>query len=255
MGMDIWASSGVILQWDEVTGFITDETQPIMRRLLDEQLAPAVTAADAEIAENAERLKKYNEEMKTWPEVGAKQKKLYDEYIAAREKAEEAGDEDEVKKLAANWEEVRWNGPEEWRSQPYEDQREWSQTELKDLKEILQPMLDDESIDGLFQTLSIIDQPSGEIETRYAECEAKYYDIANAVWPAFFQEAYPDFPSFSEVTAFGSSRISGGDVPTGVVVYIFNDDDCYERVPTEAGKKLFEVVGETQPSTWTIYSV
>lgn len=57
MGMDIWASSGVILQWDEVTGFITDETQPIMRRLLDEQLAPAVTAADAEIAENAERLK------------------------------------------------------------------------------------------------------------------------------------------------------------------------------------------------------
>lgn len=100
--------------------------------------------------------------MKTWPEVGAKQKKLYDEYIAAREKAEEAGDEDEVKKLAANWEEVRWNGPEEWRSQPYEDQREWSQTELKDLKEILQPMLDDESIDGLFQTLSIIDQPSGK---------------------------------------------------------------------------------------------
>ena len=255
MGMDIYASSGVLLTWDSIMEFVEagDEQEQIMRRILNDLLAEKEAAAEKEIAENIPKLEKYNEAMKTWPAIEEKQNKIWNDYQAARKKAEEDGDEAEQQRLYQEFDKVRFS--DEWVNPPQSNQYTWAQEERDQLKTIMQPMLKDEDR-GLRETLAFFDEPSGEIENRYDECEAKYYELANEVWPAFFREAYPELPNFSEVTAFGSSRISGGDVPTGEVLCIFNDEDCYERVPTEAGKKLFEMVGgEIIPSTWTIYSI
>lgn len=76
------------------------------------------------------------------------------------------------------------------------------------------------------------------------------------VWGELIGQLYPNAPK-PEGTAFiDSPRYQGWDLPQGEVLFVFSEDDCFERVKTASGKALDSMLGkETELSTWTSYSV
>jgi len=80
-------------------------------------------------------------------------------------------------------------------------------------------------------------------------------DEAIAIWSELINDLYPDAPKPVSTAFIDSPRYQGWDVPQGEVLFVFTEDECFERVKTEAGKELDAMIGEsTELSTWTDYS-
>ncbi len=65
----------------------------------------------------------------------------------------------------------------------------------------------------------------------------------------------PKLPYLESVEAWGSSRYNGWDVPLGVACFIFDAESCFRKVPTAAGKRLKEIIGDLDVTSWSDYSV
>jgi hypothetical protein len=84
---------------------------------------------------------------------------------------------------------------------PSNYQLTWAQARLKEAQEIGKPMQEDDTIEGVIETLGILDEPSGEIENRYDECEAKYGELALAI-----MKVRSSLTSDYRVKAYGTKR-------------------------------------------------
>lgn len=112
-----------------------------------------------------------------------------------------------------------------------------SKIKIKDLQEILDSLI---IVDG---------QPSKydtETNVRYSYCILELFsEIIKTI---------PELPSLKDVTAFGSSRLNGYTVPLGIACFIFQSDDCYEKVLTKKGKFMKKIFGHCNETEWTIIS-
>ena len=76
-----------------------------------------------------------------------------------------------------------------------------------------------------------------------------------AVWGELIGQLYPNAPKPEGTVFIHSPRYQGQDLPEGEVLFVFSEDDCFERVKTASGEALDSMLGdETKLSTWTIYS-
>ena len=64
-----------------------------------------------------------------------------------------------------------------------------------------------------------------------------------------------DLPCIQEITAWGSNRYNGYDVPKGVACVVFYSDDCFKRTLSKQGKVVEKLFGHCDESEWTEYSV
>jgi hypothetical protein len=64
-----------------------------------------------------------------------------------------------------------------------------------------------------------------------------------------------DIPRIQEITAWGSNRYNGYDVPKGVACVVFYSDDCFKRTLSKQGKVVEKLFGHCDESEWTEYSV
>ena len=60
-----------------------------------------------------------------------------------------------------------------------------------------------------------------------------------------------NLPYIKEVTAWGSGRNNGWEVPKGIACVVFDSDDCYERSLSEKGKALKKMFGHCDETEWT----
>lgn len=65
----------------------------------------------------------------------------------------------------------------------------------------------------------------------------------------------PKLPHLEGVEAWGSNRYNGWEVPKGVACFIFDAESCFRKVPTAAGKRLKEIIGDLDVTSWSHYSV
>ena len=75
---------------------------------------------------------------------------------------------------------------------------------------------------------------------------------------SFFQgllEKISKLPYLEGVEAWGSNRYNGWEVPKGVACFIFDTESCFRKVPTAAGKRLKEIIGDLDVTYWSDYSV
>ncbi|MDB4490100.1 hypothetical protein N9045_01150 [bacterium] len=76
---------------------------------------------------------------------------------------------------------------------------------------------------------------------------------------SFFQgllnKIAPKLPYLEGVDAWGSSRYNGWNVPLGVARFVFDVEGCFRQVPTAAGKRLKEIIGDLEVTSWSYYSV
>ena len=64
-----------------------------------------------------------------------------------------------------------------------------------------------------------------------------------------------DIPCIQEITAWGSGRYNGYDVPKGVACVVFDSDDCFKRTLSKQGKVVEKLFGHCDETEWTEYSV
>ena len=60
-----------------------------------------------------------------------------------------------------------------------------------------------------------------------------------------------DLPYIQEVTAWGSGRNNGWEVPKGVACVVFDSDSCYERTLSDQGKAVKKLLGHCDETEWT----
>ena len=76
------------------------------------------------------------------------------------------------------------------------------------------------------------------------------------IWGELIRVLFPGAPHPEETLCIGSPRHQGNwDLPLGEAIFVFSEDECFERVKTEAGKELDSMLGETtELNSWTNYS-
>ena len=76
------------------------------------------------------------------------------------------------------------------------------------------------------------------------------------IWGELIQVLYPGAPKPEKTLFIGSPRYQDGwGLPRGEALFVFAENECFERVKTESGKKLDSMLGETtELASWTIYS-
>jgi len=96
---------------------------------------------------------------------------------------------------------------------------------------------------------------------KYSDCwveENEYvHDLFNCILDACLTEATPEadnLPDIQEVTAWGSNRNNGWDVPKGVACVVFDSDSCFERTLSDQGKAVKKVFGHCDETEWTSVS-
>ena len=60
-----------------------------------------------------------------------------------------------------------------------------------------------------------------------------------------------DLPHLQQVTAWGSGRNNGWEVPKGVACVVFDSESCYERTLSEQGKAVKKLLGHCDEIEWT----
>ena len=76
------------------------------------------------------------------------------------------------------------------------------------------------------------------------------------IWGELIRVLFPEAPQPEGTLFIGSPRYQDGwDLPQGEALFVFSEDECFERVKTQAGKELDSMLGETtELSGWTVYS-
>ncbi|MFN9433317.1 MAG: hypothetical protein ACK6DC_00065 [Planctomycetota bacterium] len=76
------------------------------------------------------------------------------------------------------------------------------------------------------------------------------------IWGELIRVLHPLAPKPWDTLFIGSPRYQGGwDLPQNEVLFVFSEDDCFERIKTSAGKQLDAMLGETTTlASWTSYS-
>ena len=106
-------------------------------------------------------------------------------------------------------------------------------------------------LSDLRKVLCDLVEVSGEVAKYDTSIHVKYSDEIWQLWNWILDSIDDELPDLISVEAFGSGRYNGWDVPLGVACFMFSDEECFERVLTEEGKKLKKLVGYVETSTWT----
>ena len=90
----------------------------------------------------------------------------------------------------------------------------------------------------------------GEV-AKYGECYVEHDEYLMDLFNKLFEVCDLGLPYLTNVTAFGSARYNGWDVPLGVACFIFSSDDCFVRSLSEQGENLQKMIGHCDETEWT----
>ncbi len=79
-------------------------------------------------------------------------------------------------------------------------------------------------------------------------------DLFRKIIESFSTATGVELPELEEVTAWGSARYNGWDVPLGVACFVFDKDYCFTQAMSDQGKALKKVIGHCDVTEWTEYS-
>lgn len=101
---------------------------------------------------------------------------------------------------------------------------------------------------------SMLTSVAGVIEDGH-DSEVTNYEIAIELWGLLIERLFPKSPKPGDAIVIGSPEYEGYELPIGKVLYVFDEDECFERVKTQAGIALDKMIGDsTTLSTWTSFS-
>ena len=90
----------------------------------------------------------------------------------------------------------------------------------------------------------------GEV-AKYGECYVEHDEYLMDLFNKLFEVCDLGLPYLTNVTAFGSARYNGWDVPLGVACFVFSSNDCFVKILSEEGKNLQKMIGHCDETEWT----
>jgi len=90
----------------------------------------------------------------------------------------------------------------------------------------------------------------GEV-SKYGECWVENSEYIESLFGQILNASGFDLPYIQEVTAWGSGRYNGWEVPTGVACVVFNSSDCFVKTLSEEGKAVKKLLGHCDETEWT----
>lgn len=96
----------------------------------------------------------------------------------------------------------------------------------------------------------------GEV-AKYGDCWVENSEYAHDLFDRIIDaclDGQLELPHIQEVTAWGSGRNNGWDVPKGVACVVFDSESCFERTLSEQGKAVKKLFGHCDETEWTTVS-
>ena len=91
----------------------------------------------------------------------------------------------------------------------------------------------------------------GEV-AKYGECYVENGEFVQELFEKILDvSGFDDLPYIQEVTAWGSSRYNGWDVPKGVACVVFCSEACYVKTLSEQGMAVKKFLGHCDETEWT----
>ena len=100
------------------------------------------------------------------------------------------------------------------------------------------------------RALQSVVKVEGEV-AKYGDCYVEHSDYLMDLFNKLFEVCGLDVPYLENVTAFGSARYNGWDVPLGVACFVFSSNECFVRTLSEEGENLKKMIGHCDETEWT----
>jgi len=86
---------------------------------------------------------------------------------------------------------------------------------------------------------------------KYGECYVTNSEYIEDLFEKIVDVSGFDLPYIQEVTAWGSGRNNGWEVPKGVACVVFDSESCFERTLSDQGKAVKKLFGHCDETEWT----
>ena len=129
------------------------------------------------------------------------------------------------------------------------DPSDWKQQVVDDFEGI-DKISTKATIAEVRKALQSVIKVEGEV-AKYGECYVQHSDYLMDLFNKLFEACDLGLPYLDNVTAFGSARYNGWDVPLGVACFVFSSNDCFVKVLSEQGENLQKMIGHCNESEWT----
>ena len=133
----------------------------------------------------------------------------------------------------------------------YNSDDEWKTTLAEKFK-VLGSLKKTMKLDEIRQIIASTVDLQGEV-SKYGECWVENSEYVQDLFTQIL-DACPhadNLPYIMDVTAWGSGRNNGWEVPKGVACVVFDSDSCYERSLSEQGQAVKKVFGHCDETEWT----
>jgi hypothetical protein len=129
---------------------------------------------------------------------------------------------------------------------------EYWRTELSASFKALRTLKSSMKLSEIREIINSTIKVGGEV-AKYGDCWVENSEYAEDLFTRIL-DACPnadDLPHIQEVTAWGSGRNNGWDVPKGVACVVFDSENCFERKMNHHGEALKKVLGHCDETEWT----
>ena len=107
-------------------------------------------------------------------------------------------------------------------------------------------------LDEIREVIASTVELGGEVG-KYGDCWVENSEYVQDLFTSIL-DACPhadNLPYIQEVTAWGSGRNNGWEVPKGVACVVFDSENCFERKLNHHGETLKKVLGHCDETEWT----
>lgn len=108
--------------------------------------------------------------------------------------------------------------------------------------------------DAVASVVTVSGEPAKYDIDTHVNYSEEVADLFQKIIASYSEAMDVDVPYLEQVTAWGSSRYNGWDVPLGVACFVFQESDCYTKALSEEGKALKKVIGHCDLTEWTEFS-
>ena len=111
-------------------------------------------------------------------------------------------------------------------------------------------------LDEIREIIASVVTVGGEV-AKYGDCWVENSEYVQNLFEQILEicPESEDVPYIQEVTAWGSGRYNGWEVPKGVACVVFDSESCYERTLSEQGRVVKKLFGHCDETEWTEMSV
>ena len=102
-------------------------------------------------------------------------------------------------------------------------------------------------IRGIIASVVVIE---GE-PAKYGECYVENSEYVLDLFDKILIASGHDLPPIDDVTAWGSSRLNGWEVPKGVACVVLNSEECYVKALSDQGESVKKIFGHCNETEWT----